>query len=102
MLACGIRPGAAEIYGKIATFVFYAVMIIVVCFGPEVGAFSRMNPLLALPDAAMMVLVILSAILTLIALASYMPGVYRQLKERREAIRNGTWDKKSNQFTESK
>ena len=29
MLACGIRPGAAEIYGKVATFAFYAIMILV-------------------------------------------------------------------------
>ena len=38
MLACGLRPGAAEIYGKVATFVFYAVMVLVIAFGPEIGA----------------------------------------------------------------
>lgn len=31
-------PGAAEIYGKVATFVFYAVMVLVIAFGPEIGA----------------------------------------------------------------
>ncbi len=102
MILIGIRPGAAEIYGKIATFVFYAVMIIVVCFGPEVGAFSAIDPSLALPDGVMMALVVISAVLTLIALASYIPGVYSQLKERHDAIKNGTWDKKQNQYVDRK
>ena len=102
MILMGIRPGAAEIYGKVATFVFYAVMIIVVCFGPEVGAFSAIDPSLVLPDWVMIVLVVISAILTLVALASYIPGVYSQLKERHEGIKNGTWDRKKNQFIDTK
>ena len=32
MLACGLRPVAAEIYGKVATFVFYAVMVLVIAW----------------------------------------------------------------------
>ena len=39
MLAVGLRPGAAEIYGKVATFVFYGVMLVVIAFGPEIGVF---------------------------------------------------------------
>lgn len=79
MLAFGIRPGAAEIYGKVATFAFYAVMLIIICFGPEVGAFRAV---FTLPDVVMMVLVVISAILTLVAFASYMPATYAQFKER--------------------
>ena len=79
MLACGIRPGAAEIYGKVATFAFYAIMIIVIAFGPEVGVFRTV---FTLPNALMMILVIISAILTLVAFASYLPGTFRQFKER--------------------
>ncbi len=79
MLACGIRPGAAEIYGKVATFAFYAIMIIVICFGPEVGVFRAV---FTLPNVLMMILVIISAILTLVAFASYLPGTFRQFKER--------------------
>lgn len=79
MLAFGIRPGAAEIYGKVATFAFYAVMILIICFGPEVGAF-RMA--FTLPDTVMIILVVVSAILTLVAFASYMPATYAQVKER--------------------
>lgn len=79
MLACGIRPGAAEIYGKVATFAFYAIMIIVIAFGPEVGVFRAV---FTLPNLAMMILVIISAILTLVAFASYVPETLRQFKER--------------------
>lgn len=79
MLACGIRPGAAEIYGKVATFAFYAIMIIVIAFGPEVGVFRAV---FTLPNALMMILVIISAILTLVAFASYIPETFRQFKER--------------------
>lgn len=82
MLMKGIRPGAAEIYGKVATVVFYAVMLIIIGFGPEVGAFVRNNPDLALPETVVMVLVIISAVLTLIALLSYLPATYRQVKEK--------------------
>ena len=79
MLACGIRPGAAEIYGKVATFAFYAIMILVIAFGPEVGVFRTA---FTLPNVLMMILVIISAILTLVAFASYLPGTFRQFKER--------------------
>ena len=79
MLACGIRPGAAEIYGKVATFAFYAIMILVIAFGPEVGVFRAV---FTLPNLLMMILVIISAILTLVAFASYIPGTFRQFKER--------------------
>lgn len=37
MLAMGLRPAAAEIYGKAATMVFYLVMIAIVMFGPDIG-----------------------------------------------------------------
>lgn len=79
MLAFGIRPGAAEIYGKVATFAFYAVMIFIVAFGPEIGVFKDF---FVIPNILMMILVVISAILTLVAFASYMPGTYKQFKER--------------------
>lgn len=79
MIGFGLRPGAAEIYGKVATMVFYIVMILIMAFGPEIGAFRSF---FTLPDTVMMVLVVISVILTFIAFASYMPDVYRQAKER--------------------
>lgn len=78
MLSLGLRPCAAEIYGKIATFTFYVVMIVIICFGPEVGAFAE---LFVLPNWLVMTLVIISLVLTIMALVSYIPDTLRQLKE---------------------
>ena len=80
MLAFGLRPGAAEIYGKLATLAFYVVMILIIAFGPEVGAFKN---LFELPNTLMMILVIISAILTMVAFFSYVPDVIRQVKEKK-------------------
>ena len=87
MIAFGIRPGAAEIFGKAATMAFYLVMITIMAFGPGVGAFSPDNPYavaswFTLPDAVMMVLVVISVILTFAAFISYMPETHRQVQER--------------------
>ena len=79
MIAFGLRPGAAEMPGKVATFVFYAVMIIIIAFGPEIGVFKAF----ILPNWAMMILVGVSAVLTIIAFCSYLPDVFRQVKERK-------------------
>lgn len=78
MLAMNIRPGAAEIYGKVATFAFYAVMIFIVAFGPEIGVFRAV---FTIPNLFMMILVVISAILTLVAFASYLPETKRQFSE---------------------
>ena len=80
MLACGLRPVAAEIYGKAATFVFYAVMVLVIAFGPEIGA---LRAWFVLPDWLMITLVIIAAVLTFVALLSYAPPTYRQFKEKK-------------------
>lgn len=82
MLACGLRPSAAEIYGKVATFVFYAVMVLVIAFGPEIGALSSV---FTLPAPLMIALVILAAVLTFVALLSYAPPTYKQFKEKKAA-----------------
>ena len=79
MLAFEIRPGAAEMPGKVATMVFYVVMVVIVGFGPEVGAFRE---LFTLPDMVMKVLVVISVILTFVAFAFYLPGTFRQFKEK--------------------
>jgi cardiolipin synthase (CMP-forming) len=84
MLSKGIRPGASEILGKIATFVFYGSMLLIIAFGPEVGAFVRnsANSSLVMPNWAVMALVLISAVLTLAAFLSYMPETFRQFKEK--------------------
>lgn len=86
MIAVGIRPGAAEIYGKAATMIFYIVMGLIMAFGPEIGAFGNCENAIAnvftLPDSVMMVLVVVSLLATFTAFASYMPGVHKQVQER--------------------
>ena len=42
MLLMNIRPGAAEMPGKVATAAFYGIMILIIGFGPEVGAFRSL------------------------------------------------------------
>ncbi len=79
MILIGLRPSAAEIFGKISTFAFYAIMLVVIAFGPEVGLFKSA---FQLPAAAMMVLVVIAAILTLVAFVSYLPDTFRQFKEK--------------------
>lgn len=80
MLLMNIRPGAAEIYGKVATTVFYVGMTLIIAIGPEVGA---LNELLGfqMPANLTGIIVVISAIMTLVAFASYMPETFRQFKE---------------------
>ncbi len=83
MLLFNIRPVAAEFYGKLATAAFYGIMIIIVAFGPEIGVFRE--SLFQLPPAVMMILVTVSAILTVVAFFSYMPETFRQFKEKKNS-----------------
>ena len=82
MIIIGLRPSAAEIFGKAATFAFYAIMLLVVAFGPEVGLLRTI--MFELPSPLMMILVVLSAILTIIAFVSYLPDTFRQFKELKD------------------
>ncbi len=81
LIALGTRPVAAEIWGKLATLVFYAVMVVIVGFGPEIGAISSVYPQYTLPEAVMFILVIIAVILTFVAFFSYVPGALKQIKE---------------------
>ena len=80
MLLLNIRPGAAEFWGKAATVVFYVGMVIIIAVGPEVGA---LNDILGfeLPNVITGIIVVLCAIMTMAAFASYMPETFRQFKE---------------------
>lgn len=79
MLATGLRPVAAELPGKIATFSFYVIMIGIIAFGPDIGIISEG----LIPSGLMIALIVLSAILTLIAFFSYLPGIFRQAKDKK-------------------
>ncbi len=77
MILLGLRPCAAEIFGKVATTAFYVVMVVIMAIGPEVGAFRNY---FCLPDTVMMVLVSIAAVLTFVAFFSYLPDVFRQFR----------------------
>lgn len=79
MLLLDMRPGAAEIWGKAATMVFYIVMIVIVLFGPQIGV---LKSVFVLPDIVLLILVIISALMTVIALLGYLPVTYKMFKEK--------------------
>lgn len=81
LIALGTRPVAAEIWGKLATFAFYAVMVVIIGFGPEIGAISMYYPQYTIPETLMFVLVIIAVILTFVAFFSYLPGAVKQIIE---------------------
>ncbi len=79
MIVFGLKPVAAEMPGKIATFAFYVIMCVIMAFGPDIGILGN---LFTLPAAVMIALVCISVVLTIIAFLSYLPGVFKQVKER--------------------
>lgn len=81
LLSKGMRPTAAEIWGKVATNVFYIAMIIILAFG-ENGALCNVTHF-TLPDVVTWVLVALSAVSALVSLLGYVPGFLKQLKENK-------------------
>lgn len=81
LLSLGMRPTAAEIWGKIATNVFYIAMIFILAFGQN-GALCDIIGF-TLPNIATWILVAISAVCTLISLLGYAPGFIRQLKENK-------------------
>ena len=83
MIAFGLKPVAAELPGKLATFAFYTIMCLVMAFGPDIGILRE--ALFTLPATAMLILVGISVILTIIAFLSYLPGVFRQVKEKKNS-----------------
>jgi cardiolipin synthase len=82
LIALGTRPVAAEIWGKLATFAFYAVMVVIIGFGPEIGAISIYYPQFTLPEGVMFALVIIAVALTFVAFFSYIPSAINQLKNK--------------------
>lgn len=80
MLLLNIRPGAAEFWGKAATLIFYVGMVLIIAFGPEVGALNSIVGF-ELPAVVTGIIVVISAIMTIAAFLSYMPETFRQFKE---------------------
>lgn len=81
LLSKGLRPVAAEMWGKVATTVFCIVMIFILAFGKG-GALCGVTGF-TLPDTVTWALVTISAICTLASLLGYAPGFIRQIKEKK-------------------
>lgn len=79
LLAKGMRPVAAEMWGKVATTVFYIFMIAIIAIGPN-GALVGVWFFKALPTPVVYVMVIISVILAFVSLFGYAPGFIRQIK----------------------
>lgn len=82
LLAKGMRPVAAEMWGKVATTVFYIFMIAIIAIGPN-GALVGVWFFNALPTPVVYVMVIISVILAFVSLFGYAPGFIRQIKENK-------------------
>ncbi len=82
MIMFGLKPVAAEMPGKIATFAFYTIMCVIMAFGPDIGILGGVYTLSA---TVMLILVGISVVLTLIAFFSYVPGVISQIKEKKNS-----------------
>lgn len=85
LLSKGMRPTAAEVWGKVATVVFYVFMITIIALGsadsPLVGVWFFKQ----LPQALTTVMVIISALLAFVSLFGYAPGFIKQIKENKAA-----------------
>ena len=86
LLSKGLRPTAAEMWGKIATTVFYVFMILIIALGGESSALYGIKffePFI-LSETVITVLIVISAVLTFVSLFGYVPGFVKQLKEKKE------------------
>lgn len=86
LMAKGMRPVAAEMWGKVATTVFYIFMIIIIALGGEGSALYNVEffKALILPEWLITTMVVISAALAFVSLFGYAPGFIRQLKENKE------------------
>lgn len=82
LLSLGMRPVAAEVWGKVATVVFYTFMITIIAIGPS-GALVGVWFFKALPMPVIYAMVVISAILAFVSLFGYAPGFLRQIKEKK-------------------
>ena len=83
LLSKGLRPTAAEIWGKIATTVFYIFMIAIIAIGGPESALAGVKVFqpLILSQTVINIMIIIAAIMTFVSLFSYVPGFLKQVKE---------------------
>ena len=83
LISIGLRPVAAEMWGKVATNVFYIGTIIILALG-ENGALCPYLNGFELPSAVTWAIVIIAAVSALVSLLGYAPGFVKQIKEKKE------------------
>lgn len=84
LMSKGMRPVAAEVWGKLATVVFYVFMITIIAIGPGGALLSiEIFKSLELNSTVITIMVVISAILAFVSLFGYAPGFLRQLKENK-------------------
>lgn len=86
LLAKGLRPVAAEMWGKVATTVFYIFMIVIIALGGEGCALYNValfQPII-LPEWLITTMVSISAVLAFVSLFGYTPGFIKQIKENKK------------------
>ncbi|MCH5316170.1 MAG: CDP-alcohol phosphatidyltransferase family protein [Eubacterium sp.] len=84
LMAKGMRPVAAEMWGKVATTVFYVFMIVIIAIGPQ-GALTRISFFASweLSNTVVLIMTVISLLLAFVSLFGYAPGFIRQLKENK-------------------
>ena len=75
LLSKGMRPTAAEMWGKVATTVFYIAMITIIAIGPK-GALVGVGPFGELPSAVVTAMVIITIVCAFVSLFGYVPGFF--------------------------
>ena len=86
LMSKGLRPVAAEVWGKAATVVFYTFMIIIIAIGGEGCALENIaffRPFI-LNNTVITVMVVIAAVFAFISLFGYAPGFIRQIKENKQ------------------
>ncbi len=92
LMAKGMRPVAAEVWGKLATVVFYTFMITIIAIGPN-GALLSIDLFkgLELNNTVIMIMVIISAILAFASLLVMHRALFvnlRKIKNRAILLKN--------------
>ncbi len=85
LMAKGMRPTAAEVWGKAATVVFYVFMITIIAIGSADGPLVGVWFIKQLPQTVTTVMVIIAAVMAFISLFGYAPGFIKQMKENKQA-----------------
>lgn len=85
LMSKGMRPVAAEMWGKVATTVFYIFMITIIAIGPDGALLSvEFFKNWELSNTVITIMIVISAVMAFASLFGYAPGFIKQLKENKQ------------------